>query len=46
MKQETYDAVNEVSKKSKGNDGTWYSIETAESHRKVKYNNSTTATIA
>ena len=32
-------------KKGKGNDGTWHSIETAESHRKLNYNNSTTTTI-
>ena len=46
MKQHTYDAINKVSKKGKGNDGTWTSIETAESHRKIKYKNSITATIA
>ena len=46
MIQETYDAINEVSRRVKGNDGTWTSIETAESHRKMKYNNSETATIA
>ena len=46
MKQETYDAINEVSNKFKGSDGTWHSIETAESHHKMKYKNSATATIA
>ena len=45
MKQETNDAINEVSKKSKGNDGTWHSIEAAESHHKMKYKTSETATI-
>ena len=44
MKQPTYDAINEVSKKGKGNDGIWYSIETSESHRKMKYKTSVTVT--
>ena len=46
MKQPTYDAINEVSKKGEGNDGTWHSIETAESHHNMKYKTSATATIA
>ena len=46
MRQETYNTINEVSKKGKGNDGTWTSIETVESHIKMRYNNSTTPTIA
>ena len=46
MKHPTYDIINEVSKKGKGNDDTWHSIETAESHRKMEYNTSATATSA
>ena len=46
IKQPIYDAINEVSKKGKGNDGTQYSIETAESHHKTKYKNNGKVTIA
>ena len=46
MKQYIYDEINEDSKKGKGNDDTLTSIETAESHRKMKYKNSTIVTIA
>ena len=46
MRQLIYDSINEVSKKGKGDECTWNSIETAESYRKMKYKNSTTATIA
>ena len=46
MKQETYDVINEVSKKDKVNDVTWHSIDTTESHHKMKYKTSATSTIA
>ena len=46
MRQETYDAINQVSNKGKGNNVTWTSIETAEYNRKMIYKTSTTATIA
>ena len=45
MKPHIYDAINEFSKKVKVNDGTWTYILTTESHRKMKYKNSTTVTI-
>ena len=35
MKEPTYDAIDEVSEKGKGNDGTWHFIETAESRNKI-----------
>ena len=46
MKQPIYDAVDKVSKKGKDNYGILTSTETANSHRKIRYNNSTTSTIA
>ena len=46
MRGTTYDVVSEVSKKNQRNDGTQTPIETAESHRKMKYKTSTASTIA
>ena len=46
IKQAYYASNNEVSKKGKGHDGTCTSIDTTESHHKMKYKTSTTITIA